>query len=493
VAAPIGLRINNYEITSMIGEGGMGAVYLAVHPVMRRKAAIKLLRRELAQDKSLVSRFVNEARAASAIDHPNIIDVIDVGTLPADKGDGLPYMMMEFLDGESLARRLEQRGRLEVAEAVDVAIQTASALGAAHAKGIVHRDLKPDNLFLVADEMNPGRQRVKVLDFGIAKLRGDIAGDSVKTSAGSIMGTPPYMSPEQCRGIVEEVDHRTDVYALGIILYEMLCGAPPFVSSGYGEVLVMHLTQPPPPPRSKNPAIPEGLEQTMLRTLAKRPEERFASMAELQTALGRVPTAGNWRAVHMPTPVEAAATMLPTPPPRAATPAPRAPTPAPSDQPLTPKSTTFSATTGIIEGVEGHRSRRPWLVAGGVAALVVAGGLAARAILRPAEPVMHAGGVPLDLPRAVTPPPPAPVVPAPAPEPPRPAPVAAPAPPSEPAAAGPARRPPRRPGARHGKAVAAEGAAPVASPPPAVTPAPAPTAAVPAASPPAAKKAAEKW
>ena len=150
----IGERINNYEIVSLLGEGGMGAVYLAEHPFMGRKAAIKVLRRELAEDSGLVERFMNEARAANAIRHPNIIDIIDVGLLPS----GIPYLMMEFLEGESLAKRIERQRADAVAEAVDVAAQTASALAAAHAKGIVHRDLKPDNLFLIPDARAPVRR-----------------------------------------------------------------------------------------------------------------------------------------------------------------------------------------------------------------------------------------------------------------------------------------------------------------------------------------------
>jgi eukaryotic-like serine/threonine-protein kinase len=474
----IGLRINNYEITSLVGEGGMGAVYLAVHPVMGRKVAVKLLRRELAADKTLVARFINEARAAYAIHHPNIIDVIDVGTL-ADDRSGLPYMMMEYLEGESLARRLELRGTLGIAEAVDVAIQTASALGAAHAKGIVHRDLKPDNLFLVSDEMNPGRERIKVLDFGIAKLRGEFGGESVKTNAGSIMGTPPYMSPEQCRGIVEEVDHRTDVYALGIILYEMLCGSPPFVSAGYGEVLVMHLTQPPPSPRAINPNIPEPLEAAILKALAKNRDQRFASMGELQAALGRIPTAASHRVVRDPTPVEIAPTYFATPAPRQAT---------GPERPPTPKSTTFSATTGIMTAIEtaSRRSarRRAVLVAGGVATLVVAGGLAARTVLAPATVTVRAGGAPPAPPRVVAPepvPPPAP--PPPAPEPAKVEPVVA-APAPEPVE--PPRRTVKRTATRKAKPVASAPAAPTVVPT-ATTPAQAPAPAPPA------KKPAEKW
>jgi serine/threonine protein kinase len=148
----IGSTVNNYQVKSLLGEGGMGSVYLAQHPILDRRVAIKVLRRELAEDTGLVTRFINEARAASAIRHPNIIEVFDVGTLP----DGLPYLMMELLEGETLAHRLLRRGRLTVVEAVEVALQAASALAAAHDKGIVHRDLKPENLFLVPDPAASG-------------------------------------------------------------------------------------------------------------------------------------------------------------------------------------------------------------------------------------------------------------------------------------------------------------------------------------------------
>ncbi len=276
----IGETINNYQVSELLGEGGMGAVYLAEHPFMGRKAAIKVLRREFAEDRGLVERFMNEARAANAIRHPNIIDIIDVGRMPS----GIPYLMMEFLEGESLAHRL-RRGAMPVPEVIDVILQTTSALAAAHSKGIVHRDLKPDNLYLVPDEAAPGGIRVKVLDFGIAKLRDDLSGGMAKTQAGALMGTPPYMSPEQCRGITDQIDHRTDVYAMGIILYEMLCGAPPFMSEGWGDVVLAHLTKPPPSPRSQNPNIPESLEVVIMKALAKNPDERFSTAADMRTAL----------------------------------------------------------------------------------------------------------------------------------------------------------------------------------------------------------------
>jgi tRNA A-37 threonylcarbamoyl transferase component Bud32 len=276
----IGHKINNYEVQRLIGEGGMGAVYIAQHTIIGRKAAIKVLRREFSEDTGLVSRFMNEARAAAAIGHPNIVDVVDVGNLP----DGTPYMMMEFLVGEDLSKRLA-KGRLSLEQTVHIALQAGSAIGAAHEKGIVHRDLKPENLFLVPDPTAPGRERVKVLDFGIAKLRGDFSGGSVKTKTGSLLGTPQYMSPEQCRGIPDGIDHRSDIYSFGIILYEMMCGAPPFVSEGLGDILLMHLTQMPDPPSLRNPELPDWMEKILLKALEKNSTDRFSSMAEFLAAL----------------------------------------------------------------------------------------------------------------------------------------------------------------------------------------------------------------
>jgi serine/threonine protein kinase len=278
----IGKHINNYEVVSLLGEGGMGTVYLAVHPIMGRKAAIKVLKPELARDESLVGRFFNEARAANAIRHPNIIDIIDVGLTP---DDNVPYMLMEFLEGESLAARLDRVRPLPIDQAVEITLQTASALAAAHSKGIVHRDLKPDNLFLVPDEMVGNGERVKVLDFGIAKLRDDMRGSSMKTRTGAIMGTAAYMSPEQCQGLIEKLDHRTDVYALGVILFEMLCGGPPFISEGFGDIIIMHVMKEPENPQLKNPAIPDNVAAAILRALAKSPADRFQSMLEFQGAL----------------------------------------------------------------------------------------------------------------------------------------------------------------------------------------------------------------
>ena len=277
----IGQKVNNYEMTQLLGEGGMGAVYLAEHPFLGRKAAIKILKPECASNSDYVQRFLNEARAANAIHHPNIIDIIDVGLLP----DGVPYMMMEFLQGESLAERIRRVVRLPIGEATFVATQIASALAAAHAASIIHRDLKPDNVFVVPDPQNPGQEHIKVLDFGIAKLRPEFAPSTPRTSAGALMGTPAYMSPEQCMGKTSEIDHRADIYALGIILFEMLCGQLPFMGQAFGEYFLQHITAPPPQPRDLNPEIPFHIEAVILKAMAKAPQDRIQTMEAFADAL----------------------------------------------------------------------------------------------------------------------------------------------------------------------------------------------------------------
>jgi serine/threonine protein kinase len=263
----------------------MGKVYMAQHPVIGRKTAVKILHPELARNEVVVARFMNEARAANAIGHPNIIDIIDAGLLPED---GVPFLQMEFLEGESLAARLSREHHLEVELAVDFACQTALALQAAHDKGIVHRDLKPDNLFVVQDRLLTHGERVKVLDFGIAKLCDDFRGDSIRTQSGSVLGTATYMSPEQCQGLVDLIDFRSDIYSLGIILYELLTGAPPFVYKGFADLVIAHMTGIPVDPRETNPGIPARVADAILRAIQKKPEDRFPSMNDLRTAVAGV-------------------------------------------------------------------------------------------------------------------------------------------------------------------------------------------------------------
>jgi serine/threonine-protein kinase len=282
----IGQTFGNYRVTELIGEGGMGVVYLAEHPAIGRRAAVKILRSGLTDNAEMTKRFFNEARAANAIRHPGIVEVFDCGTLPS----GLSYIVMELLEGENLAARLRRVGMMPIEDARRIAVQTASALAAAHAAGIVHRDLKPDNLYLVPDDRDASAELVKVLDFGIAKLsQAGSNTSSVRTRTGSVMGTPAYMSPEQCRG-TREIDHRTDIYALGVILYEMLCGRPPFVSEGFGEMVHLHISAAPPPPRTFNAAIPEFMERLILWCLAKEPADRVQTMSDVHAALTGRPT-----------------------------------------------------------------------------------------------------------------------------------------------------------------------------------------------------------
>lgn len=256
----------------------MGNVYLAEHPGLQRRSAIKVLRPELCTDTQLVSRFFTEARAANAIRHPAIVEIYDYGTLTG----GAPYITMEYLSGETLAERL-RRQPLTMAEALDIAGQIGEGLTAAHRANVIHRDLKPENLFLVDDPAN-GRVKVKILDFGIAKLQNTFGGMSHKTRTGALMGTPTYMSPEQCRGL-READHRVDIYALGLIVYEMLCGRPPFVSEGVGELVNLHINAPPTPPRQFNASVSGSLQDLLLRALQKDPDARFATMSQMVEAL----------------------------------------------------------------------------------------------------------------------------------------------------------------------------------------------------------------
>ena len=287
----IGQRFGNYRALSLLGEGGMGAVYLAEHPEIGRRVAVKVLRPELIKDPLLLTRFLNEARAANAIRHPNIIEILDSGTTP----EGTPYLVMELLEGEALSARIKRLGRLPLKDALEFAYQAASALAAAHGKAIVHRDLKPDNLFVIRDPNNPERELIKVLDFGIAKLQTLSIGAGMQTRTGTLMGTPVYMSPEQCLG-TKTVDHRSDIYSMGIILFEMLAGRPPFLSEGFGELVNMHLNVRPPPLRDINRTVTQSVEALVAKALEKVPDARQRSATELQqdirAAAGDIPIHG---------------------------------------------------------------------------------------------------------------------------------------------------------------------------------------------------------
>ena len=277
-ASLINHTIGNYRVTSLLGEGGMGVVYLAQHPVFGRKVAIKLLHAVLARDPDIVARFFNEARAIHMVAHENIVEILDFGQTP----DGQPYFIMEFLQGESLTEAIA-RGPMAPEQVEAIGVQMCKALGAAHAKGIVHRDLKPHNVQLVIKP--DGALQVKILDFGVAKILSSPDGaSSVKTRTGSLMGTPLYMSPEQCKG-AGVLDHRTDIYSLGVILFEMLSGRPPFNAEGVGELFAKHMLEDPPALTDFAPNAPPHMAAAIMKSLAKDPGARFQSMEDFRKAI----------------------------------------------------------------------------------------------------------------------------------------------------------------------------------------------------------------
>jgi len=274
--------ISPYRITRVLGMGGMGVVYEATHEKIERRVAIKVLRPEAARDKELSERFLNEARAVNLVGHPGLVQISDYGHL----GDGSPYLVMEFLAGETLSARMQQRGgKLPVKDALCVVRQAAEVLAAAHQKGIIHRDLKPDNVMLVADTQVPEGERVKILDFGIAKLI-----ENAPRSTQAMMGTPHYMAPEQCRD-TSAVTGKADVYSMGVMLFELLSGRLPFLDQGMVQQLTNKLLHDAPRLASVAPEVPAAVcalvDGLLSRDVDKRPE-----MAQLITELSRVESGG---------------------------------------------------------------------------------------------------------------------------------------------------------------------------------------------------------
>jgi len=280
-----------YYLESKIGEGGMGVVFHARHAVIERPLAIKVLKREAMRDPATIRRFVQEAKAASRIGHPNIVDITDFGTTP----DGMTYSVMEFVAGQTLGAAIRLGAPFAPPRALRITAQIARALAAAHDKGIVHRNLKPDNVFLI--DRDGGPDFVKIVDFGIAKvapLHGEAAEPRL-TRAGSVFGTPEYMAPEQTAGR-GDADARVDIYALGVILYQMICGRVPHRGENMARTLAMQMLDPIEPPSKARPdlAIAPALERVVMRALAKPRDQRYQTMGELLEALERIqlPAAG---------------------------------------------------------------------------------------------------------------------------------------------------------------------------------------------------------
>lgn len=279
----IGEVVKEYRILSFLGEGGMGTVYRAEHRIIGKPAVVKVLRPHLSADQAALRRFVNEAMAAARIGHPGIVAVFDFGYHTS----GEAYIVMEFLQGEPLSARIGRHGRLDIASAVRFLKQIAGALSAAFRVGIIHRDLKPDNVFITPDPDVEGGERAKILDFGIAKIVGDSTAVQPFTRTNALMGTPYYMSPEQCRS-ARDTDHRSDLYAVGCIGYEMLCGGPPFRTESLWELLRQHQFVEPQRPSVLAPDVPPALEAVIMTLLAKDPAHRYQSADDLVIKLTRV-------------------------------------------------------------------------------------------------------------------------------------------------------------------------------------------------------------
>jgi len=369
----IGRSIGNYQIKAKLGEGGMGAVYLGEHPLIGKRVAIKVLLEELAAKEDIVQRFFNEAKAVNDIGHQNIVDIVDFGKIRLDQyGPETVYFVMEFLDGESLSSRIRRQG-LTAAETLHVIGQCCSALAASHAKHIVHRDLKPENIFLCPRGADP--LFVKILDFGIAKLTGD-GPTSSKTRTGLVIGTPAYMSPEQCEG-KGLIDHRSDVYSLGVVMYELLTGRVPFPGEGFGEILIAQMTRQPEPPSQLNPSIRPEVEALVLHALEKDKNRRYQTMAEFLAAV-RDPAAHMqlYRPLPGYTPSNAAATMVNYDPEATVLGPPPANLTMPSARsPVTttvPRPTTLSGASGEVTGIGG--GRRTGAIVAAAALLLLGGG-----------------------------------------------------------------------------------------------------------------------
>ena len=279
---PQGLVAGKYRLTRLLGRGGMGAVWEGTHTSLGNRVAVKFIDAEYAESPEARSRFENEARAAARLRSKHVVEVYDHGV----SDDGRPFIVMEFLSGEPLDKRLDRVGRLPAKDTAHLVLQVCRALTKAHAANIVHRDLKPENVFLVWDE-EEGTDVVKVVDFGIAKFSDASMGSSSSTRTGSVLGTPHYMSPEQARGL-RTVDSRSDLWSVAVIAYRCIVGALPFEGEAVGDLLVKLCTAPIPVPSRIAPDIPPGFDAWVAKALTREPEGRFATAAQLGESLAAV-------------------------------------------------------------------------------------------------------------------------------------------------------------------------------------------------------------
>jgi len=339
----------SYKITRLIGQGGMGAVYEGVQLRLERRVAVKLMARELSANPEAIARFRREAEVTSQLGHPHIVQVFDFGAAPG----GEPYLVMEYLEGEDLEKRIARVGKMSAPAASHIIRQVSSALAATHAKGIVHRDLKPANIFLLSVEGET--DFVKVVDFGISKVR---AAGTKLTAALAVMGTPNYMAPEQAEGRIDEIDHRTDQWALACIAYELLAGRPPFIGENVASLLYQVIHQAPSPLANMNPGLPAQVEDVLRRALSKTQVGRYSTMTEFSRAFEG---AASGRSV-------AAAAPAVAPPP--------APAAAPTGGGVAPV-TTFSSSAGESLGpgytAPARTARRGLTASEGIVAAAVAG------------------------------------------------------------------------------------------------------------------------
>ena len=333
----IGTEIGRYRITSLLGEGGMGSVYLAVQPAIGSRVAIKVLSEQCARSPELLERFFGEAKAVNLIRHENIVSVLDLSTLP----DGRPFIVMEFIEGLTLGA-IVRRGGAPLGGVMQVMGEVLSALGAAHAIGIVHRDLKPDNVLVT------GEGHAKVLDFGIAKLAPGLHDQSSRTKTGALLGTPAYMAPEQISGAAN-VDARADIYAAGILLFEAVTGQVPFTGASIFDVMRAQVDQAPPLPRSLRRDLPPSIEDVILTALAKDPAMRFQSAQAMAQALVHAAQAlppDQWRPLSTRGAPRISASGSPTPQLTPASPS----AVAPPTVPAAPPTEARTRRTGLIVG-----------------------------------------------------------------------------------------------------------------------------------------------